>query len=113
MCTCGTCRAAAACKAIERAISPPSSVTREFSAVFCDLNGSTFKPLSANSRQSPATIVVLPASELAAWIMIGFIAQSVVLGHVEQMQVVPGDGQQMRIRSVGQRRAEIGRDVLC
>src|ERR1041384_3580455 len=71
--TLGSCLAAAACTAVARAISPPSSVTNEFNDMFCALNGATRRPRFANSRHNPATMIVLPASEPVAWIMIGFM----------------------------------------
>src|SRR6202011_3936578 len=43
--------------------SAPSSVTKEFSDMFCALNGATFTPCRASHRHNPATSTLLPASE--------------------------------------------------
>ena len=59
----GSMPAAAACMACARPISAPSSVTKEFSDMFCALNGATFTPCRASHRHSPATSTLLPASE--------------------------------------------------
>ena len=59
----GSMPAAAACIAWARPISAPSSVTKEFSDMFCALNGATFTPCRASHRHSPATSTLLPASE--------------------------------------------------
>ena len=56
--------AAMACKACARPISPPSLVTALFNAIFCGLNGATLTPALTNTRQSPATKVLLPASDV-------------------------------------------------
>src|SRR3954453_5920475 len=56
--------AALACSACARPISPPSTVTTELLDMFCALNGATVMPLRASSRQSPATPMDLPPSEL-------------------------------------------------
>src|ERR1700761_2742010 len=71
MCTVGSVRAPAACTAVDRAISPPSSVTKQLSDMFWALKGATDRPQLAKSRQRPATRVVLPASDPVAWIMMG------------------------------------------
>ena len=55
-------RAAAACSAWARPISPPSLATALLSAMFWALNGATSMPRSTSSRQRAATRVVLPAS---------------------------------------------------
>ena len=59
--------AASACSAWARPISPPSGVTAEFSAMFCGLKGATRRPRRASTRASPATSVLLPASEVVPW----------------------------------------------
>ena len=61
---CGGRRAAIACSAWARPISPPSAVTALFKAMFCGLNGATRTPCLASTRHRPATSVVLPASEV-------------------------------------------------
>ncbi len=60
----GSTPAASACSAVERPISPPSTVTALLSAMFCGLNGATDTPRRASTRHSPATTVLLPASEV-------------------------------------------------
>ena len=69
----GAILAAIACNACARPISPPSSVTALFSAIFCGLNGATLKPRLTKTRQSPATTVLLPASEVVPCIIRVFI----------------------------------------
>ena len=63
MCTLGGARAARACSACARPISPPSAVTAALFDMFCGLNGRTVRPRSVNARASPATISDLPTSE--------------------------------------------------
>jgi len=60
----GSTRAAAACIAWARPISPPSAVTMEFSAMFCALNGATRTPRRASHRHRPATTTLFPAPEV-------------------------------------------------
>ncbi len=60
----GSTPAAAACIAWARPISPPSWVTAEFSDMFCALKGATLRPWRASQRQIPATITLLPASDV-------------------------------------------------
>jgi len=55
-------RAARACSAWARPISPPSAVTAALLDMFCGLNGATRRPWLAKARQSPATISDLPTS---------------------------------------------------
>ena len=52
----GGVRAARACSACARPISPPSAVTAALFDMFCGLNGRTARPRSVNARASPATI---------------------------------------------------------
>ena len=59
----GSMPAAAACMTCARPISAPSAVTKEFSDMFCALNGATFTPCRASHRHSPATSTLLPASD--------------------------------------------------
>src|SRR5579864_9351921 len=59
----GSIPAAAACIAWARPISAPSAVTKEFSDMFCALNGATATPCRASHRHSPATSTLLPASD--------------------------------------------------
>src|SRR5437588_5795665 len=63
MCTLGETRAARACRACARPISPPSTVTAALLDMFCGLNGRTLNPRFANARASPATISDLPTSD--------------------------------------------------
>ena len=56
--------AATACSHCARPISAPSLVTTEFNDMFWPLKGATDTPSRASSRQSPATTVDLPASEV-------------------------------------------------
>src|SRR5579872_4363784 len=63
MCTLGATRAARACSAWARPISPPSAVTAALFDMFCGLNGRTLSPRSAKARARPATISDLPTSE--------------------------------------------------
>ena len=53
-----------ACKAWARPISPPSIVTALLSAMFCGFIGATRTPSRCNKRQSAATTVLLPASDV-------------------------------------------------
>jgi hypothetical protein len=59
----GSVPAAAACIACARPISAPSSVTAEFNAMFCALNGATWTPSRASHLHNPAVTTLLPASE--------------------------------------------------
>src|SRR5690348_70332 len=63
MCTLGGTRAARACSAWARPISPPSSVTAALFDMFCGLNGRTARPRRLSARPSPATSSDLPTSE--------------------------------------------------
>src|SRR5215472_11341046 len=63
MCTLGGTRAARACSAWARPISPPSAVTAALFDMFCGLNGRTRRPRRVNARASPATSSDLPTSE--------------------------------------------------
>src|ERR671911_2714649 len=58
----GTAPAASAWTHCAWPISLPSGVTAALRAMFCALNGATFTPLRASSRQRPATTKDLPAS---------------------------------------------------
>src|SRR5450631_4365870 len=69
MSTDGATRAARACSAWARPISPPSAVTAALFDMFCGLNGRTFSPRLANARARPATISDLPTSEPVPWNM--------------------------------------------
>src|SRR5690606_2544309 len=59
----GARRAARACSAWARPISPPSAVTAALLLMFCGLKGAAERPRLAKARQSPATISDLPTSE--------------------------------------------------
>src|SRR5690348_14223225 len=63
MWTLGATRAARACSAWARPISPPSAVTAALLDMFCGLNGCTRNPRLANARARPATTSDLPTSE--------------------------------------------------
>ena len=52
------------CNAWARPISPPSTVTALFNAMFCGLNGATATPRRASARHNPAANNDLPASEV-------------------------------------------------
>ena len=69
MCTLGATRAARACSAWARPISPPSAVTAALFDMFCGLNGRTLRPRFAKARARPATISDLPTSEPVPWNM--------------------------------------------
>ncbi len=69
MCTLGGTRAARACNAWARPISPPSAVTAALFDMFCGLNGRTRRPRRVKARARPATIIDLPTSEPVPWIM--------------------------------------------
>ena len=69
MWTLGATRAARACSACARPISPPSAVTAALFDMFCGLNGRTLRPRLAKARASPATISDLPTSEPVPWNM--------------------------------------------
>lgn len=69
MCTVIGRRAARACSAWARPISPPSAVTAALFDMFCGLNGATFSPRKVSARASPATISDLPTSEPVPWNM--------------------------------------------
>ena len=62
-------RAACACSAWARAISPPSAATALFNDMFSGLNGAARNPRRASRRHSPATSVVLPAPDEVPWTM--------------------------------------------
>src|SRR5262252_4960592 len=67
ICTVGAARAARACSAWARPISPPSTVTAALFDIFCGLNGRTLKPRSVRIRAKPATISDLPTSDPVPW----------------------------------------------
>ena len=69
MCTLAGVRAARACSACARPISPPSAVTAALLDMFWGLNGRTLRPRLANARANPATISDLPTSEPVPWNM--------------------------------------------
>src|SRR3954463_11216273 len=69
MCTDGGTRAARACSAWARPISPPSAVTAALLDMFCGFNGATFRPRRVSARASPATTSDLPTSEPVPWNM--------------------------------------------
>ena len=75
MCTLGIIRAARACTAWARPISPPSTATAALFDMFCGLNGATFNPRRTSARASPATNVDLPALEPVAWIISAGVAE--------------------------------------
>ena len=77
MCTLGVIRAARACTAWARPISPPSTAIAALFDMFWDLNGATFNPRLTSARANAATIVDLPALEPVAWI----ISAGVAWGH--------------------------------
>ena len=64
MATSGSAPAATAWSHWARPISPPSPVTMALSDMFWPLKGATATPCRARTRQSPATTVLLPASEV-------------------------------------------------
>ena len=59
----GATLAAAACAAWARAISPPSSVTKELRDMFCALNGATLTPRRTSHRHRPCTTTLFPTSD--------------------------------------------------
>ena len=67
MWTDGGTRAARACSAWARPISPPSAVTAALLDMFCGLKGRTRRPRSAKARARPATMRDLPTSEPVPW----------------------------------------------
>src|SRR6516164_3549064 len=67
MCTVGGARAARACSACARPISPPSAVTAALFDMFCGLNGRTASPRLVKARANPATIKDFPTSEPVPW----------------------------------------------
>src|SRR5207245_1005902 len=69
MSTVGSTPAASAWAAWARPISPPSIVTDEFNAMFCDLNGATRYPARAKRRQKAVARTDLPTAELMPWII--------------------------------------------
>src|SRR2546425_2431256 len=69
MSTVGSTPAASACAAWARPISPPSIVTDEFNAMFCDLNGATRYPARAKRRQKAVARTDLPTADPVPWIM--------------------------------------------
>jgi len=64
MSECGVARAAMACNAWDRPISPPSLQTAALFDMFCALKGVTRTPLFAKQRHSAAVNKLLPAEEL-------------------------------------------------
>ena len=69
MWTLGASRAARACTAWARPISPPSTATAALFDMFCGLNGATLRPRRTSDRASPATSVDLPTFEPVPWII--------------------------------------------
>ena len=69
MWTDGASRAARACSAWARPISPPPSATAALFDMFCGLNGATFSPRRTSARQSPATSTDLPTWLPVPWII--------------------------------------------
>ena len=65
----GARRAARACRAWARPISPPSAVTAALLDMFCGLKGATVSPASAKARHRPVQIRLLPALEPVPCIM--------------------------------------------
>ncbi len=65
--TSGSSRQACACTTCARPISRPSAVTKEFSAMFCDLNGATATPSWKRIRHIAAVSTLLPAFEQVPW----------------------------------------------
>ena len=66
----GATPAASACTTCARPISSPSSVIKEFSAIFWDLNGATRYPSCLNILQSPAHRRLFPALDIVPCIII-------------------------------------------
>src|SRR3984893_2585298 len=69
MCTVGAVRAARACSAWARPISPPSSVTAALLDMFCGLNRRPLRPRYAEARAKPARMRDFPTSEPVPWNM--------------------------------------------
>src|SRR5215471_6103453 len=65
----GSIPAAAAWTACARPISEPSAQTAALLDIFCALNGATRIPRRAKMRHSAAVNKLLPADELAPWII--------------------------------------------
>ncbi len=82
MCTLGAIRAASACTAWARPISPPSTVTAALFDMFCGLKGATFKPRRTSARANPATRVDLPAFEPVPWIIKAGVAPLIRIQHL-------------------------------
>ena len=64
MSACGVVRAAMACNAWDRPISPPSLHTAALFDMFCALKGATRTPLFAKHRHNAAANKLFPAEEL-------------------------------------------------
>ena len=69
MCTVGGTRAARACSAWARPISPPSAVTAALFDMFCGLNGAHLagRDRAKSAARGPATISDLPTFEPVPW----------------------------------------------
>jgi hypothetical protein len=75
--TVGSIRAAAACTAVLRAISPPSRVTAALLLIFCALKGATRNPCQVAMRQSAVTRTLLPTEDaVPSTIMTGAVIRS-------------------------------------
>ena len=62
--TSGSTPAHSACITCARPISRPWRVIKEFSAIFCALNGATLYPSCLKMRHSPAAIRLFPALDI-------------------------------------------------
>src|SRR5690242_17435205 len=90
----GSRRAARACRAWARPISPPSAVTAALLDMFCGLKGTTRVPRLAKARQSPATISDLPTSlpvpmNMSARAMALFLKGALLRRYVDNVCIRP------------------------
>ena len=77
---------ACACSAWARPISPPSTVTAEFSAIFCGLNGTTDDPARTRTRHKPVARTLFPASDVVPCIII--VLADITVGNTFEMDSI-------------------------
>src|SRR5438034_6422625 len=95
MSTLGATRAARACSAWARPISPPSLVTAALFDMFCGLNGRTRSPRRVKTRASPATISDLPTSEPVPWIMMARAVTRILASELDALLRLHAGGEVM------------------
>ncbi len=105
MSTVGATRAASACTACARPISPPSAVTDAFSDMFCDLNGATRSPSRRKKRHIAVATMLLPTDDAVPCTM---IARALIPSSVMRVCASPGAGRvRFRVCSIDTRPARV------